>query len=172
MPAPLPAEVRESIERAIRDGGKTRNQIARDHSVAGATVSKIARTIETQTGAPPFEQSQTKRARERRADDLAARRVELAHVLAEDVFAIRDRMWAMQTQAVVVPRKGGGASVELVQVPATAVDMKNYMTSIGIAVDKVNVLTKTEDGGEQAATLLGSLVEEIRATRNTGDGAG
>lgn len=162
MPKPLDPEKREAIEQAIREG-QTRNAIARDHGVSGSTVSKIAKDIEKDTGSPPFERSQTKRARERRADDLAARRVELAHLLMDDTFAIRERMWAPQTQAVVVPMKGGGASVQHVQVPGSSGDFKNYTTSIGIAVDKVGVLTKTEDGSEQAATLLGALVEGLRA---------
>lgn len=162
MPKPLDPEKREQIEAAIRQG-KTRNQIARDHGVSGSTVSKIGKEIEAQDGSEPFERSQTKRATVRRAEDLAARRVELAHLLMDDAFRLRERQWELQSVVQVVAVKGGGAATEVVQVPSTSNDHRNYMTALGIAVDKVRVLTEGSDSAEkEAANLIKSLVDEAR----------
>ena len=168
MPAPLNPEVRAAIKQDIRDG-KSRNQIARDHSVSGSTVGKIAKHLEAngELAAPAFDRAHTKRATASKQVDLAARRAELGGLLMQDAFDLRERMWGEQYQAVVVPRKGGGASTEIVAVPTSAADFRNYLTSIGIAVDKVRVLTEVDSNAQEAVSLLGTLVGDIRARRTT-----
>lgn len=163
MPKALDPAVREAIEQAIRDG-QTRNAIAREHGVSGSTVSKIGKELETREGlGPAFERSQTKRARLRRSDDLAARRTELAQLLMDDAFALRLKQWETQPQLMVVPRKGGGAEIEIVQVAATSTDHRNYATAVGINVDKVRQLTDGADQTAAAVSLLERLMEHVDA---------
>lgn len=167
MPAPLDPDKRQAIEQDIREGTLSRNAIARKHDVSGATVSKIGKNLEADGVAPLCDRSQTKHATRARAVDIEARRVEFAGLLADDWLAIRERMWELQTQPVVVPVKGGGATVQLVQVPGSSTDFKNYATALGILVDKVRVLTETDSGAQEAVSLLGTLVGDIRARRTT-----
>jgi transposase-like protein len=163
VPKALDPATRQAIEEAIR-AGQTRNQIARDHSVSGSTVSKIGKELEAREGlGPAFERSQTKRARERRSDDLAARRTELAGLLMDDAFRLREKQWETQPQLMVVARRGGGAEVEVVQVAASSTDHRNYATAVGINVDKVRTLTDGADQTQKAVSLLERLMEHVDA---------
>lgn len=166
MPAPLDPEKREAIEQAIRDGGN-RNAIGREHGVAGSTVGRIAKQMEDRGDLNPgsaFDRANTKNARAALDEDQALQRSKLAGLLMADAFKVRERMWEEQTEYF-----GSMDGPTRVVRPTNAREFKDFSTAIGILVDKVGVLTKTEDGSEQAATLLGSLVDEIRARRVTPD---
>jgi hypothetical protein len=159
MPAPLDPAKRAAIIGAIRAGGH-RNAIAREHNVSPSTVTGIAKT---EGMADAFDRTSMKRATEARQADLAAERVRLAELLMADAFRLRERAWESQYQVVVVPQKGGGAVSEIVAVPTSAADFRNYFTSIGIIVDKVGVLTQSDGAEKEAASLIRSLVDDIRA---------
>jgi transposase-like protein len=146
VPAPLDPDKRAAIAQAIRDGG-TRNAIARDHDVAQSTVSRIA---EQEGLVDAFDRSEIKRATEAKQADLAAQRAQLAQLLMEDAFRLRERMWQTQQVVVVTARKGGGSSAELVDIETSAGDFRNYLTAIGIAVDKIGVLTRDDSQGMAA----------------------
>jgi len=143
MPAPLDPDKRANIAQAIRDGGTARG-IARQYEVSVGTVSNIAR----QEGlSDAFDRSATERATEARNADLAAERTRLAGLLMEDTFRLRERMWSTQQVVMVVGVKGGGARTEVVDVETSAGDFRNYLTAIGIAVDKIGVLTRDDSQG-------------------------
>jgi transposase-like protein len=144
MPAPLDPDKRANIVAAIEAGG-TRNAIAREHGVSGHIVTKIAQEDNLDTSA--WDRASVKRATEAKAADLAAERTRLAGLLMEDTFRLRERMWSSQQVVMVVGVKGGGARTELVDIETSAGDFRNYLTAIGIAVDKIGVLTRDDTQG-------------------------
>jgi len=166
MPKPLDQAKREAIEHDIR-AGHSRNAIARDHGVSGSTVTKIAKTLEALEGATPaFDRSATKRATEARAVDLAESRSRLRELLLEDAHRLRKQLW----MPCVAHNFGGKDNTynehELPQ--PTFADQAKIMTSVGIAVDKIIRLDGGDAAEQQAASLMHSLVDEIRSRRAAG----
>lgn len=157
MPAPLDPAKRDAILADIRDGRLSRNAVAKKHGVSGATVTKIA-NAEGLTAA--FDRTQTKRATASKLADLASKRAALAELLMDDAFAVRDRAWQMQTVFGVNGRTG---EVVTAEIPASAGDVRNFYTSVGVIVDKVNALTRDEGGAAAASGLIKDLVDGIRA---------
>lgn len=143
MPAPLNPEKREQIEAAIRAGGK-RNEIARDLGVAGSTVGKIAKELETKgdIDGPAFDRAQTKEARAALDVDQGVARAEFAKVLTEDWWALRTRMWEDQVDYL----GSMDGPVRIVR-PTNAREFKDFATAIGILVDKVDKLTREDSEG-------------------------
>lgn len=163
MPAPLSPEKREQITDLIRDG-KTRNAIARAVGVSGATVTKVAKELETQGEAPAFDRSATKRATAAREVDQAAERARLRGLLLEDAHRLRRQLW----QPCVMHNFGGKDnthnSITLEQ--PTFEQQAKIMTSVGICVDKIVRLDQANDGAEkEASNLIKSLVDDIRTRR-------
>lgn len=138
MPPPLDPAKREAVIDAIKAGG-TSHGIAREHGVAQSTVSRIA-SEEGIEGA--FDRSATKRATEARTVDLAAWRSTFAQRLARRAEWLEERMDELQPVVVVTK---DGSSVEYVEL--TARDARDYMTAVGITVDKVGVLTRDDSEG-------------------------
>lgn len=138
MPPPLDPQKREAIAQAIRDGG-TRNAIARNHGVSPGIVTKIAQDDGIDDA---FDRSSIKRAAEAREIDLAAWRTTFAHRMARRAEWLDDRI--DDDQAVVVVTKDG-SSIEYVETPAK--DARDYLVAIGIAVDKIGVLTRDDSQG-------------------------
>lgn len=159
MPAPLDPAKRAAIAEAIRDGGKGRNEIARDHGVSASTVGKIAEA-EGIDGA--FDRAQTKRATEARNADVAARRAELKKLLVEDAHRLRAQLWAPCVMHNFGGKDNTHNSIDLPQ--PTFEQQRNIMTSVGIAVQRVADLEKLDMGGgvEEAAGLIRDLVDSIR----------
>jgi hypothetical protein len=136
--ARIPDNVREAIANDLRAGELSVRNIADKHNVGFASVSRIA----NQYGIESAARSQTKRATEARKVDIAAEQARLAQLLIGDAFRLRDRAWEPQTVAL-----SGKHGVEIVEIPTPAGDFRNFYTSIGIIVDKVNVLTRDDSDG-------------------------
>jgi transposase-like protein len=166
VPAPLDPAKRDAIEQAIRDGGK-RNEIAREHGVSGATVSKIARELEQQgdlDGSPAFDRAATKRATELREVDQAAERARLRQLLLDDAHRLRAQLWTPCVMHNFGGKDNTHNSIDLPQ--PTFEQQAKIMTAVGIAVDKIVRLDSSNDGAEQqAASLIRSLVDDIRTRR-------
>lgn len=160
MPKPTPPHIRAAIETDIRAGQHTRNHIARTHHVSGATVTKIANNLKTLENITTFDRSGTTRAREALGADVGLRRVELAGLLLEDAFRVRMRMWEEQVEYL-----GSADGPVRVVRPTNASEFRNFMTAIGIAVDKVGMLTSTGQAEKEASSLIRSLVDDARARR-------
>lgn len=141
MPAPLDPDKRAAIIADI-EAGKGRNAIARDHEVGQATVTLIA----AQEGfSEAFDRSASKRATEARAVDVKARQTELAQLLVEDVHRLRRMLWEPCTVY-----KFGGKDNTLATHDLEEPDFegkRNLMTTIGIAVDKIAILTRDDSQG-------------------------
>ena len=141
VPAPLSPEKREAIADAIREG-KPRNAIAREHEVSGSTVTKIGKELEANGDAPAFDRSQTKKASEARVVDLAAWRTRVALRTAEVAEWLLEQP---QSEQPVVTDDG-----VVVMVKPCAKDIQHFLTAYGIAVDKVDKLTRDDSEGMAA----------------------
>lgn len=161
MPAPLDPEKRALIEQDIRDG-LTRNEIARKHGVSGATVTKIGKKVEATGGLPAFDRSQTKQATAAAQTDLAARRADLAVRLMNRAFELEKRL----DEERIVGWTGRGEDREPIREKPGGRDSQGFMVAIGIAVDKIGVLTAAE-GTDAASTLIGGIFETLRAKYQT-----
>lgn len=138
MPAPLDPDKRAAIAQAIRDGNG-RNEIARFFEVSPGSVSNIARE-EGLTDA--FDRTATERATEAARLDMAAWRASFAQRLAQRAEWVEDRF--DEQQPTVIGTKEGA---EIVWTDATSTDVRNLMTALGIAVDKIAVLTRDDSQG-------------------------
>lgn len=139
--ARIPDTTREAIAADLRAGELTVQEIAERNGVGHATVSRVAAA----DGIVSERRAQTKRATEARKVDIAAEQARLAQLLIGDAFRLRDRAWEPQTVAL-----SGKHGVEIVEIPTPAGDFRNFYTSIGIIVDKVNVLTRDDSDGMAA----------------------
>lgn len=139
--ARIPDDVREAVAEDLRAGLMSTRDIADKHSIGLASVSRIA----GQYGIEAGDRSVVKRAVEARKVDIAAEQARLAQLLIGDAFRLRDRAWEPQTVAL-----SGKHGVEIVEIPTPAGDFRNFYTSIGIIVDKVNVLTRDDSDGMAA----------------------
>jgi transposase-like protein len=144
MPAPLDPAKRQAIAQAIRDGGK-RNEIARQFEVSPSTVTLIAQQDGIEDA---FDRTTMKRATEARQADLAERRAELARLLMDDAHRLRAQLW----QPCTVYKFGGkDNTLNSVDLPEPDFEGKrNLMTTVGIAVDKIGVLTRDDSQGVAA----------------------
>lgn len=150
MPAPLDPDKRNAIADAIRAGG-TRNQIARDHGVSGATVTSIAKT-ENLTDA--FDRSATKEATAASVVDGALWRRETAtrlRRLSGSVLESFESMTAEQWEKVPPYFR---------------------MLTFAIAVDKVAELERSEGADTEAAGLVRELMSGLRDAVRADEGRG
>ena len=136
--ARIPDETRDAVAADLRAGELSVRAIATAHGVSPAFVSRLATSI----GVAVAQRSQTKRATEAKQADIAARQAQLASLLLDDAFKLRDRAWEPQTVAM-----SGKFGIETIEIPTPAGDFRNFYTSIGIIVDKVGVLTRDESEG-------------------------
>jgi len=162
MPAPLDPAVREAIENDIRAGLK-RNEIARKHEVSGATVTNIGKKLEADGAGPAFDRSGTKRATEAREVDSAESRSRLRALLLADAHRLREQLWKPCTIHHFGGKDNTLASLDLDQ--PTFADQRQIMTTVGIAIDKIVRLDGGDQAEQQAASLIQSLVEDIRSRR-------
>lgn len=165
MPPPLSPIARAAIEDDIR-AGKSRNAIAREHGVSGSTVTRLAKALADAGEAVSFDRSRTRVARAARREDLAARRTDLGHLLMDEAF---DLVRRLHVDRPYVVRGRDGAQV-VMSAPEPR-DLRDLMTAVGIAVDKVGVLMPAEeDQVSRASTLMDQLIEGLREDRQTRDG--
>lgn len=159
MPAALDPDKRQAIVADI-EAGHGRNDIARRHDVGQATVTRIA----AQEGiTEAWDRSESQRATELRAIDIKARQSDLARLLMEDAHRLRAMLW----QPCTVYKFGGKdntlATHDLEQPDFEG--MRNLMTTIAIAVDKVGVLTRDDAQGLAAVDAwLRSLMPGVGTT--------
>lgn len=154
---PLPAEKREAVLAAIRAGGKSLNQIAKDCGVAKATVSKIAKEAGLTDA---FDRSRTEAATKAHAIDARARREALKDKLIEDAERLRQRAW--ERYEVVVDNRQLGPQTMTLDLPP-AQDVRAFYAAIGLAIDKHCRLEQydTTDSAADAKSFLGDLAEAL-----------
>lgn len=156
MPKPLPDDKRGAILDDIRAREKSRNQIARDHSVSVGTVTNIAKSAGL---ADAFDRTQTEKAARARAVDCKALRAQLKEDLLLDAQRLRERAWAPYQVVVSTPQ---GADIVTLDEPPLNEARAAY-TAVGIAIDKSLVLERHDsvDSAAGAKSMLGSLSEAL-----------
>jgi hypothetical protein len=169
LPAPLDQAKRDAIIADINAGHKTRNQIARDHSVSGATVTKLAAQAK---GSTAFDRSQTEKAARAKKFDAALVRAQLIERLYGMAGGLLDRVESPYT----VPMAGAGGEIQFVtsKLPPLR-DAQSGMSAAAIAIDKaLRLEDRNGDGRVDAAkSLLGSLFKTLRdAHGDSPDGSG
>lgn len=149
MPAPLNPAKREAIITDIK-AGKPRNQIARDHSVSGSTVTKIAKAEQI-----AFDRAQTENATRARKFDAAAARAQLVQDLYGDAQRFRKRGWDPYTQIISGP---AGSELVTTKMPPLR-DQQAAYTAVAICLDKAVKLEQvdSQDGAAEAKSLLGAI---------------
>lgn len=162
MPRPLDPEVRTAILADIKAGGKSCRGIARDHGVSDATVRKIAKDNQVVNA---FSRAQTENATRARVADMAAQRAEKSALLLADVDRLRERAWSPYQ---VVVNTSEGPEIVTLKLPPLR-DTQAAYTSIGIAIDKHLAIERHDSGtgAEQAASLLGTLLDNLQARHGT-----
>lgn len=156
MPKPLPEDKRAAILADIQAGTKSRNQIARDHSVSVGTVSNIARDAGLTDA---FDRTQTEKAARAREVDAKALRAQLKLDLLEDAQKLRARAWAPYEVVVSTPQ--GADTVMLSEPPLN--EVRAAYTAVGIVVDKSLVLERHDavDGAGGAKSMLANLADAL-----------
>jgi transposase-like protein len=156
MPAPISDEKRTRITELCGQG-VSRNDIAREVSVSPSTVSKIAEEI-----GHSFDRTAVENATRARKADNAAKRAQLVSDLLDDAQEFRAMI--RQPHTVHDFTKDGEFVTGVLERP-TAGDIRNYMTSLGIAVDKTIAIERADLGGGdvEARGLLVQIVESIRS---------
>src|SRR5690625_901952 len=132
---PADAKTRARVRKRAREG-MSRNAIAREVGISTSTVTSICNLAR-----PPitFDRKATKAATEARAADLKAERARAAQRLMEEVHRTLDKLTSKHT--VHHFDKDGVLSTGQLDGP-TSGDVKNYLTAIGIALDKVLVIER------------------------------
>jgi len=167
VPKALDPAKRNAIIADIK-AGHQRNQIARDHTVSGSTVTKIAGQ-EGLTDA--FDRTQTENATRARGIDLAATRAALIERLYGIAGRMLDRVESPYTQIISGP---AGAELVTTKLPPLR-DAQAGMSSAAIALDKAARLEDRQGDGkvDQAKSLLGAMFEGLRkAHGDAPDGSG
>lgn len=162
MPEPLAEDKRAAILADIHAGTKSRNQIARDHSVAASTVTRLAKDANVNEA---FDRSKTEKATRAKAVDVKALREQLKQDLLADAQRFRERAWG--PYQVVVSTPHGADIVTLDEPPLT--EARAAYTAIGIAIDKSLVLEKHDavDGAAGAKSMLANLADALGVAART-----
>lgn len=169
-PRPVVDETRAEVKR-LHGAGLGRNQIARELGIAGATVSKLAKSFE-----PPleFDRAATALALAAVRIDHAAERSTLKSML---LVRAREALEAMDTPHLVFSfgGKDNTYSQRLLDVPPVG-DQRNLMTIAAIAIQRHADLERVDqNGGDLAGAvgMVGALHEALglaaAALSSTGD---
>lgn len=153
MPAPLAPKLRAAILADIDAGELSRNATARKHGVSVSTVSRIA-DQEGRTDA--FDRSDTENATKAKVADLAARRAELARLLLDDAFELRER--ARSAYTYYERGQLGPEKVTLDRPPLR--ETREAYTALGIAIDKSKHLL-AQDSEAGGAAIVDQWLREM-----------
>lgn len=163
--APMTEETRERVREMARSGEWSRNGIARELDLDPASVTRICKAA-----VPPitFDRSVTKAATEARVADLADRRARISVRMLDVADRALDR--AFLPYQVVTATKDGAEITTLPEPPAG--ELRNLMTTAGIAVDKHLAIVKHEQGGVDpndaaAAVLLRGIAAQMSSLPDT-----
>lgn len=155
--SPVTDKIRARVIELGRTGEWSRNAIAKDVGLSGATVSKICREAQ-----PPvtFDRSAIRAATEAKVFDAKARRARLAEGVLDDADEIRKRLFA---QLTVKTTDGNGMVVEY-QVDPSARDWKDAATALGIMIDKHLVLARADSDDRDLPAVDAWLVAMMGGT--------
>lgn len=158
--APISAATKAKVRKLAREG-MGRGAIAKACNISGTSVGRICAAAR-----PPitFDRSATEAATAAAVADLKARRANLSHKAMDEV----DRLFGLLTtpHEVVHWDKDGFMHRDLIERP-TSGDVKNYVTSIGILVDKHIVLVR-HDADDRDKPAVEKWLEAMMGLTGTG----
>lgn len=161
MPPRIPDDKRAAILADIKAGGKSRAQIAREHSVNPQTVGNIAKDA---GAADAFSRLQTEKATRAAASDNRSRRAKLASDLLDDAELFRQRAWSKYEY---YERGAEGPELVALEKPPLK-EAKEAYVAIGIALDKHAMLEKHDSGvSDAASSLLDAVASSLQAAFDT-----
>jgi hypothetical protein len=143
--------------RYLHAQGKGRNEIARIMRRSGRTISEEA----AEMGLSFARAAEVRQATEIRTADLAKMRTDLAYDLTVDAVRLREQLWEPCTLISFGGKDNTVATKEVDEPPA--LDKKNLMTTVGVAIDRSLRLIPIKDdaGAEQARSMVGQLMTGI-----------
>lgn len=144
-PARIDDETRRQVVEAIKAGGKCR-EVARRFGIAASSVRNILAAFGID-GA--FDRTATENATRAKTVDMAARRAELASLLLEDAFELRQR--ARSGYTLIERGPDGPVKVEVDIPPAR--ETRELYTALGIAIDKSRHLLQQDSGTGSGAEI-------------------
>lgn len=153
--APITDETRNLIT-TLHAQGLSRNAIAKQAGVSGATVTKVCH----QAGLT-FDRTATRAAVAAAVVDAKARRAELTQLLLEDAHRLRQQLWEPTT---LLNFGGKDNTLNSTTLPEPLfVDKKNIMSAVGTAVDRIVKLETldNDNGVSDAESMLNKLIEGI-----------
>lgn len=136
--------------------GMSRAEIARTIGRAASTVGKIAERLGL-----TWSREKTVAATAARQADLASRRAELAAILLDDAFKLRERVWSRYT-LTGFSRDGEPVTVDLSLPPAA--DTRNLVTALAVVVDKHLALIRADTDSTGRAAVDAWLREMLGGT--------
>lgn len=165
MPPPLDPVKRAAIEDAIRSGGMSRNQIAREHEVAQGTVSRIARALEAAGEPPAFDRAAVEAATQARAKDNAQRRADLE----AEFLAVAAEQLAQRDRPCVWGNFGGKENTyaeQELERPTFGMVSTLVSTAARAAKAAADLAAGGDNPAEQGRAGVRTLVDELRAKRD------
>jgi hypothetical protein len=150
MPKALAPDKRERILADIRAGGKSRNQIARDHQVSVGSVTNLSRTVSDHA----FDRSATKKATEAAVADSAALRAATSRRFLVKANELLDQM---DEPFLAFSFGGRENSYNEHQFGKPTVDaLRTMMTTAAIAFDKHMAQEKHDSSGIDGVSSVDS----------------
>lgn len=152
---PVTDQERERVRQLHADGW-SRAAIARELGRSASTVGRIAARLGL-----PWDRTATEAATRARTADLAARRAELAGLLLDDAFRLRERLYAptIVYDWIKTGEAAGTFVSHTLDLPPHA-DARNIMTTVAIAVDKHLALVRADQddaGGADVDRWLAAI---------------
>lgn len=152
---PVSAEDRAEIIQLLETGHLSCGEIAARYGRATSTIARIAKAEGIDV-----DRSRTKAATAAKQADIQARLASLAEQLLDDAHRLREQLW----KPCLVYSFGGKEN----DYNEHTIDQPDFrakqaiLTSVGIAVDKVVAIRKSEAGPGEATGLIVDLVNRIR----------
>lgn len=155
---PVDLKTRAKIRKLARTG-ISQAKVAAACGVSRSTVAKVCREAR-----PPisFDRSKAKAAIAAHTVDLKARRVELAQLLVQDAYDLRDKAWSKKEVVICTPEMAEtGKPPVRFEVDREAKEVQSFFTSLGIALDKHLVLVR-HDSDDRDLSAVDSWIAHIQ----------
>jgi hypothetical protein len=145
--------------RYLHAQGKGRNEIARIMRRSGRTISEEA----AEMGLSFARAAEVRQATEIRTADLAKMRTDLAYDLTVDAVRLREQLWEPCTLISFGGKDNTVATKQVDEPPA--LEKKNLMTTLGVAIDRSTRLVPVKDdtGADAAKSMVGQLMAGLTA---------
>lgn len=157
MAALIPEHEKALILAALKAGDKSLNQVARDFHRGAASISRLAHSNNVSTA-----RARTKAATEAKTADLRSELARLAVNLASDAERMRQQLFEPHMAYAFGGRDNQFNEHEIAQ--PTPQDKARLMTAIGIAIDKVRVITAgNQPGVDESRGMIVDLLDGAAA---------